>query len=261
MDLHRLIPLIPALFLVACDPPKGNLGEYTGGDTSGDTSDSETSDSETGYTNDDLFDPHCEEPATPSKEQALIDFDPPLPFDDGNFAGTCTVASNTGLGVGLDCDGTTVMIQLQLDDLAPPLPPIDGQVVLDYRSVMAFGIDQWFTLRDLDDELLLAGVAAPELEPPDALGFFAPLGASKLDAVCQTPVTCDNMSQKLAVNVTYGDDAIQVFSQHASVIGEFRVSVAHARRHYQEVQEGDQICSVYDIPERWFSVLIRRVGE
>lgn len=263
MTLHRFALVIPALLLSACDPPKGNLGEYSTTDAS-DTSTGTTSEPETSTTTGDPIDPLCEDPADPSAEQASISFDPPLPQEVGitAFSETCAVLTSQPNQIGLLCDGTEVNIELTLDEAADPLLAIGDEVALEYRSVMSFGIDQWFTLRYPDNTLLLASVNAQELEPPDVLEFLAPLVASKVEGVCQTPITCDDMKQKLAVQFVHEDEGeIQVYSRHHALLGGLRISVANARRHYQEVQEGDQICSVFDAPEVWFSTLIRRVGE
>jgi hypothetical protein len=274
--LPRIFVILPALLAFGCLAPKGNLGEYTASDgeeTAGATTDETTTadagttvESETGP---DALPPECAEPGEPTSESAEFLFDPPLGIDKG-FAGECEVsaleADPGATLLALSCGEQAVQIHLVLDE---PLTQfaVGDPVALDYRAQMSFGVSEWFTLRlpAPDGALLLGGVAAEALVPPDADQFFAPLGMTRQDGVCPTTIDCDNLEEPLAVEFTHGEDTAVVFASHSAVIGEsapYRVGASTARKHYSEANDGQGgFCEVFDVPEYYYRLMFHRLGE
>ncbi|WP_434418801.1 hypothetical protein [Nannocystis pusilla] len=273
--LPRILVLLPALLAFGCLAPKGNLGQYTasdGGETDGATTDETTTadagttvESETGP---DEPPPACAGPGEPTSESADFIFDPPLASE--GFAGDCEVSavdtSPDATQVALTCGEQSVQIRLELDE---PLTQfaVGDPLVLDYRLVQSFGQSEWFTLRlpAPDGALLLGGVQAEDLTPPDADEFFAPLSMTRQDGVCPTTIDCDNLEEPLAIEFTHGDDAALVFALHSAVIGEsapYRVGASTARKHYSEANDGQGgFCEVFDVPEYYYRLMFHRLGE
>ena len=272
--LPRIFVILPALLAFGCLAPKGNLGQYT--DSDGEETDGATSDDTTtadagttveSKTGPDEPPPECAGPGDPTSESANFLFAPPLGGDEG-FAGDCEVSaietSPDATQVALTCGEQAVQIHLQLDE---PLTQfaVGDPLALDYRVQMSFGISEWFSLRRPapDGALLLGGVAAEDLVPPDADSFFAPLSMTRQDGVCPTKIDCDHMEEPIAIEFTHGDDTAVVFAAHSAVIGEsYRVGASTARKHYSEVADGvGGFCTVFDVPEYYYRLMFRRVGE
>lgn len=271
--LPRILVLLPALLAFGCLAPKGNLGEYTasdGGETDGATGDDTTTadagttvESETGP---DEPPPACAEPGDPTSESAEFLFDPPLAGE--GFAGECQVSAidtdPDGTEVALTCGEQSVQLHLQLDE---PLTQfaVGDPLALDYRLVQSFGISEWFTLRlpGPDGALLLGGVQAEDLAPPNADQFFAPLSMTRQDGVCMTTIDCDHLEEPIAVEFKHGDDTAVVFALHSAVIGEtYRVGASTARKHYSEAADGlGGFCQVFDVPEYYYRLMFHRLGE
>lgn len=277
---------LPALLLLACVPPKGDLGEYTATTTSGGTGESSGpgegtttgssggtsigSDSSTHATGDpEPYPAECSEPSQPSWESANFSFNPPV--IDGPFTGTCEITGTEqhpgDFHLLLDCGETTVQIELQLDEPLPDSLTVGAVVELDYRAVLSFNISEWFTLRRPapDGALLLAGLNAGTFGPPDAPDFFAPLSMSVREGLCPQPVDCDDAIEILAVEFVYGEDSALVFPLHSAVLGDeapLRVGVSLARRHYQDLPDGQGgFCHVTDVPPYFYRLMMRPPSE
>ncbi|MCY0989944.1 hypothetical protein OV203_22585 [Nannocystis sp. ILAH1] len=272
--LPRILVILPALLTLGCLAPKGNLGQYTdsdGGETDGATTGGdETTTADAGTTlesetSPDDPPPACAGPDEPTSESAEFLFDPPLGGE--GFAGECEVSAietnQDVTQVALTCGEQAVQLRLQLDE---PLAQfaVGDPLVLDYRVQMSFGISEWFSLRSPapDGALLLGGVAAEALVPPNADSFFAPLTMTRQDGVCPTTIDCDNLEEPIAVEFTHGDDTAVVFALHSAVIGEsYRVGASTARKHYSEANDGlGGFCEVFDVPEYYYRLMFHRVG-
>jgi hypothetical protein len=271
--LPRILVILPALLAFGCLAPKGNLGEYTASDgeeTDGATSD-ETTTADAGTTVESETGPNepppaCAGPGEPTSESAEFVFEPPLASE--GFAGECEVSAIEAdpdvTQVALTCGEQAVQIRLQLGE---PLTQfaVGDPLVLDYRVQMSFGVSEWFSLRlpAPDGALLLGGVAAEALVPPDADQFFAPLSMTRQDGVCPTTIDCDHMEEPLAIEFTHGDDIAVVFAAHSELIGEsYRVGVSTARKHYSEANDGQGgFCEVFDVPEYYYRLMFHRLGE
>jgi hypothetical protein len=233
--LPRILVILPALLAFGCPAPKGDLGQYTDTDGTDGTTDGTGPDSgatttaasagESDTSPDDDPPPECVEPADPTEESAEFTFTPALAGDSEGFAGDCQVtaieALPEGAAVELGCGEQVVAIDLQLDE---PLTQfaVGDPLVLDYRVQMSFGTSEWFALRRPapDGALLLGGVAAEALVPPDGDDFFAPLSLTRQEGLCSTAITCDDMNEPVAVEVTHGDDVALVFPTRSAVLGD-----------------------------------------
>lgn len=278
--LPRILVILPALLAFGCPGPKGNLGQYTasdGGETDGGETDGATTDEATtadagttveSETSPDDPPPACAEPDDPTSESAEFLFDPPLAGD--GFAGECEVSAIEAdpdvTEIALTCGEQAVQIRLELDE---PLTQfaVGDPLALDYRLVQSFGQSEWFTLRlpAPDGALLLGGVQAEDLTPPNADSFFAPLSMTRQDGVCMTTIDCDNLEEPIAVEFTHGDDHAVVFAAHTAVLGEsapYRVGASTARKHYSEAADGlGGFCQVFDVPEYYYRLMFHRLDE
>lgn len=272
---------IPIFLLLACVPPKGDLGVYTdteatgGTSGSGSSSGSDGSTASGGSTTDDgptgtstegpeEYPAGCGEPPQPSWERAEFGFDPPLAGD--NFAGDCEITDiedhQATFNVGLDCGEQTAQIQLQLDEPLPASIAVGDTITLDYRFAFISDNNHWFTLRRPapDSTLLLGGLTAEALSPAD-INFFAPLSMTRQEGLCALPVTCEDPGEKLAVELHHGDESALVFDGYSAVIGEpapYRVSVSSARKYHGGLPSGTgEQCPVFDGPPYYFLVMMR----
>ena len=165
--------------ILACAPPRGDLGVYTDSDSADSTeSAGTTSGAPPSSGGQDAPEPAseaaCAEQTDLSAAWHLVVFDPDIAADD--FAAACAV---TDLQLDpahlfLDCGGQAVRIALGDAQLSPVFAVGDA-VALDYRS-LGDRYQTWFTLRRPGSEatLLLAGVRAVTLAPAGAPDFFAP---------------------------------------------------------------------------------------
>jgi hypothetical protein len=127
---------------------------------------------------------------------------------------------------------------------------------------MSFGRREWFAIRGGDQgPLLLGGVGAETLTPPDEPAFFAPLALAEVTGVCAPPVDCSNMYEQLEVAATLDGQTIQVRAGEFDHVGDagYDVSVMTARKFYNDLPDGEGgFCSVSDVPEYFYRVLLRR---
>ncbi|WAS96016.1 hypothetical protein [Nannocystis punicea] len=271
--LPRILVILPALLAFGCLAPKGDLGQYTDSDgtTDGTGPDSGTTAASAGDSDSGPDDgpPECVEPADPTEELAGFTFTPALAGDSEGFAGDCQVTAievlPEGAKVELGCGEQVVEIDLLLDE---PLTQfaVGDPLVLDYRVQMSFGTSDWFTLRRPapDGTLLLGALKAEALAPPGSDDFFAPLSLVPQEGLCPTAITCDDMDEPIAVEVTHGDDVALVFPTRSAAIGDatYRVGVTVARKHHDEVSDGQGgVCQSFDIPEYFYRLMFHHLGD
>lgn len=286
----RLLTTFALLAVVGCDSPKGDLGEYTatettgtdpgttgtatedgtttatGGDPTedGDPTEENTATSETSgepdpdTTGDTEGIPMCGAVIEPAEEFVLT-LDPPI--FDGSFDGDCLVSDGANTHV-LTCGDQQVELHLLLNHQPTPLFAAGDTVKFSYRVEMSFASQEWFSIRDAGDNLLLGGLAAERLAPTDEPNFFAPLALAPVEGVCGAPINCDNMFERMAVEATLGADVVQVKAGGFAEFGDpaHDLSVIGARKFHNDLPDGmGGFCSGADIPEYFFQVLLRRV--
>lgn len=134
--------------------------------------------------------------------------------------------------------------------------PMEGDLRFRYVAETSFWANRWFTLRDWEGNLLLAGIDAERLTPyPDDEddNIFTPFELSAAGEVCPVlPGECSDV-ERLAVDVAVGDESIRVFDNGEGEIESPArlLFIVDKAEHYH----GSWICGG-EMPERWFSVFI-----
>jgi hypothetical protein len=234
---------------VACASPSGDLGEYTDSDGPEDTTvgPGQTSGAAPTTTGDGEDGPG--EPAAPSgascEAEADVGFgwnlvvsEPDITEQD--FAADCTVSDvqPAPAFVSLECLDRAVRIGLGDADVSQVVA--GAPLALDYRRRDLSHYENWFTLRrtDASAELVVAGISATALAPPNAPEFFAPLHMTPAEGVCPIAPTCDSPMEKIAVEFAGDDDTIALLPPSAATFGvaaRYRLGVGEARNNHIEL--------------------------
>jgi hypothetical protein len=154
-------------------------------------------------------------------DSAAIDIDLDTP---------CRIVSVVGEDVGhvvinLEC-GTGAMMTthtITIDTNAPIFlsPWVGSEVTFRYRADEVWWINRWFTVRLAGGTLLLAGVSADGISPPESppLEWYAPLDVRILSGVCPpTDGTCGS-TERQALEVSYGGATMAIFDGLSDYVG------------------------------------------
>lgn len=259
---------IPVLLLLACDPPKGHLGEYTDSNTTGGsesgstdgtatTTDAGPDTSEGATTTSGGTLPNCAPPPAMT-ESFQLTFDPPL-LEDA-FEGECLVSDGENSQI-FSCGEQQIDLKLILDHQPTPVFAAGNTVWFSYRGHMSFGLREWFAIRGDPGHLLLGGVSAETLVPPGEPEFFAPLTLAGVTGVCAPPVDCSNHFEQIEVAASLDGQTVQLGAGEFDRVGDvqYDVSVLTARKFHNDLPDGQGgSCSISDVPEFFYRVLLRR---
>lgn len=188
-------------------------------------------------------------------------------FDGGAFAADvldvqCNVAEfvddDVTMTITLECDEEELS---QHTVVAPhnAVTPFNlgvGTIVrLTYRADMPFWRNEWFNLRGQDGRFILGGVQSSALLPADAPDFFAPIGVTLLDDVCDIEPDCDEFCGPIrrdAIGVAVGDgELVSIYDGNTGVVGSPTTYTFVVGEAYSRV--GDSGCE--DVPEAWFGII------
>ncbi|MBC8074409.1 MAG: hypothetical protein IAG13_39180 [Deltaproteobacteria bacterium] len=158
----------------------------------------------------------------------------------------CTITERLSQGasisLGLECpsaDETLHGISMPTPDPGTRLATLGPGDAVRFthlvREVPHFNV--WFTLRELDGELIAGGVDGSELAHPDHADVFAPLGMTLVEGVC--PAECleyDNtqlptIMHRTAIELTSPDGSVEVVDGNAGELGSgvpYRVRVGQS---------------------------------
>jgi len=231
----------------ACAPPRGDLGEYTDTDAPGDTTESPgesggMSPTSTGDA-DEPEEPEgvsCDEGTDLNVGFNLVVFEPDITEQD--FIADCTVAAiQPGPAfIFLDCPDREVRIGLGDADISRVT--VGDLLRFDYRRRNLSHYENWFVLRktDTSEGLLVAGINAAGLTPPDDPDFFAPLVLIPRESVCPTTPTCESPRQKIAVEFAHEGGAIALLPPSSATFGDvdrYRFSLGVAVNNHIELTD------------------------
>jgi len=259
-----LLLALAATALAGCQP-KGNLGEYTASDT--DDSDAEsgaTSNLTTGMTGDtgDTGDTGCAPSELDFQASFVATLDPQLPPEVTKYSSNCTVDALTVEGnfvtVVLGCDARSVTLDFTVSTSFTPLFAKGDTLALNYHQTMPFWTNEWFTLKTTnpDSNVLLGGVQADSLLPldDDDSTLFSPVQMKVKEGVCPAAPDCNNPFERLALEVSYDQDAQVITPGNSTLVGTLtsvRIDLGAANRYVEQ-----QDCQISDVPPQWFSALL-----
>lgn len=189
-------------------------------------------------------------------------------FDGGDFQVSDILDVQCNVAEFVD-DELTMTVTLECDEeelsqhtvVAPhnPVTPLNlgvGTIVrLTYRSEMPFWRNEWFNLRGQDGRFILGGVQSSTLLPADAADFFAPIGVTLRDDVCEIEPDCDQFCGPIrrdAIGVAVGDgEQVSIYDGNTGVVGTPTTYTFVVGEAYSRV--GDSGCK--DVPEAWFGIV------
>ncbi|HEY8380236.1 MAG TPA: hypothetical protein VIK91_27290, partial [Nannocystis sp.] len=220
-----------------------------------------TSEAATGSSGDDTTTGGPLPTCTPIEPQEFFELTLDPPLWDGAFDGECLVSDGIDAHV-FTCGEQTIDLFLILTHQPIPLFKAGDTVQFSYRAQLAFDLREYFAIRSTEGELLLGGLAAETLTPPDEPAFFAPIELGSLAGVCAPPVECTQPFEQLKVRATLGNDTIELGAGEYGQIGDdpYDVSVSAAQKLHNPLPDGQGgFCSVTDVPEFFYRLLVRRV--
>ncbi len=176
---------------------------------------------------------------------------------------SCNVADfaddDTTMTITLECDEQELSqhtITAPHDDVTPLNLGVGTLVRLSHHAQMPFWREQWFNLSTPEGRLILGGVQASAVLPSDAPDFFAPLGVTLLDDVCDAEPDCDQSCGPIrrdAIGVALDDgEPVAIYDGNADIVGAptgYTVVVGDA---YSQV--GEPTCA--DTPKAWFEIIV-----
>ncbi|MCY1059762.1 hypothetical protein [Nannocystis sp. SCPEA4] len=251
IDARNLLIVLVA-GAVACGSPSGDLGEYTDSDGSEDTTEGpgQTSGAAPTTTGDEPAPPSgasCEESSDMHLGWNHVVFEPDITGQE--FAADCTVSAvqPAPAFVSLECLDRDVRIGLGDADVSQVV--VGAPLALDYRRRDLSHYENWFTLRrtDASAELVVAGISATALAPPNAPEFFAPLHMTPSEGVCPIAPTCDSPMEKIAVEFADDGDAIALLPPSVATFGvaaRYRLGVGEARNNHIELSDATGGCDL-----------------
>lgn len=190
-------------------------------------------------------------------------------FDSDAFGGldlvdvSCNVAEFADDGatmtITLECDEQELSqhtITAPHDDVTPLNLAVGTLVRLTYHAEMPFWREEWLNVSNQAGRLILGGVQASAPLPADAPDFFAPLGVTLLDDVCEIEPDCDQACGPIrrdAIAVALGDgEPVSIYDGNTGIVGAptgYTVVVGDA---YSQV--GEPSCT--DTPAAWFEIVV-----
>lgn len=198
----------------------------------------------------------CPEPG-PIEMNFTVDGDPwPDEGDDVHLP--CTVGyvgedpEGDHMMIVLHCmaeDGTPETHDLAIYGSAMPIIMIDPgeDVIFDYVAYHFWWNNRWFSVSDLDGNMIVAGVDADVLIPTTGSDeWYYPLRVRRMEHVCAPEEADCGMYERQALEVGYEDDAVVVHDHGFAAVGEYAAAYVYVGTlgSYMEME-----CD--DIPDDW----------